>query len=159
MDELKQRYANLTEREQWLVKIVGVSVTIALLYSMIWSPLVTAVEKSERTLKSQQNVLQTMQKDSKRAMQLKANGSRNTSLSGSLAQAVNGTANTLSVSISRMQPQGEELIVWVDEAPFDSLLAWFQAMESRGVRILDADVIETNKPGLIKVRRLQVGKS
>jgi general secretion pathway protein M len=159
MDELKQRYANLTEREQWLVKIVGVSVTIALLYSMIWSPLVTAVEKSERTLKSQQNVLQTMQKDSKRAMQLKASGSRNTSLSGSLAQAVNGTANTLSVSISRMQPQGEELIVWVDEAPFDSLLAWFQAMESRGVRILDADVIETNKPGLIKVRRLQVGKS
>ncbi len=159
MDELKKRYENLTEREQWLVKIIGVFLIVTMIYSVVWSPLVEAVEKGERTLKTQRNVLQTMQKNSNRVQQLKASGSRSKSLSGSLAQAVDGTANSLSISISRMQPQGEELIVWVDEAPFDSVLAWFQAMETRGVRILDADVIETNQPGQIKVRRLQVGKS
>lgn len=159
MDELKKRYKDLTEREQWLVKIIGIFLIVSLLYSTIWSPLVSAVEKNERSVKTQRNALQTMQKNSQRAQQLKAGGSRNASLSGSLAQAVNGTANSLSVSISRMQPQGEELIVWVDEAPFDSVLAWFQAMETRGVRILDADIVETNQPGQIKVRRLQVGKS
>jgi general secretion pathway protein M len=159
MDELKQRYAKLTEREQWLVKIIAVGLVISVLYSALWSPLVTAVEKGERTLKAQRSALETMQKNSKRAQQLKATGSRRGALTGSLAQTVNGTAGSLSISISRMQPQGEELIVWVDEAPFDSLLAWFQIMESRGVRILDADVVETNQPGQIKVRRLQVGKS
>jgi general secretion pathway protein M len=159
MDELKQRYASLTEREQGLVKIIGMFLLITLLYSSVWSPLVNAVEKSERTLKTQKGVLQTMQKNSRRAQQLKASGSTNASLRGSLAQAVNGSASRLSVSISRMQPQGDELIVWVDEAPFDSVLAWLQAMEAQGVRIIDADVAETNKAGLIKIRRLQVGKS
>ena len=100
-----------------------------------------------------------MKKNTQRALQLKSGGSRNAALSGSLAQAVNLTANSLSVTISRMQPQGDELIVWVDEAPFDSVLSWLQAMENRGVRIIDADFAEANQPGQVKVRRLQVGKS
>ena len=159
MDELKQKYAQLSEREQWLVKIVAIVVVIGLFYSAVWSPLNTAVAKSEKSLKTQKTVLQTMKKNTQRALQLKSGGSRNAALSGSLAQAVNLTANSLSVTISRMQPQGDELIVWVDEAPFDSVLSWLQAMENRGVRIIDADFAEANQPGQVKVRRLQVGKS
>ncbi|TDF36426.1 type II secretion system protein M [Alteromonadaceae bacterium M269] len=159
MEELKQKYAQLTEREQWLIKIIAIILIIGIFHSAVWSPLNAAVEKSEKSLKTQKTVLQTMKKNTQRALQLKSGGTQTASLRGSLAQAVNGTANSLSVTIARMQPQGEELIVWVDEAPFDSVLAWLQAMENRGVKIIDADFAETNQPGQIKVRRLQVGKS
>jgi general secretion pathway protein M len=58
-----------------------------------------------------------------------------------------------------MQPQGAELQVWVDQAPFNDVLAWLQSMESMGVVILQADIAEADDAGYIKIRRLQLGRS
>ena len=81
------------------------------------------------------------------------------SFNGSLPQAVNQTASRVRIAIARMQPQGEELKVWVDEAPFNDVLSWLQALENMGVKIIDVDVAQADAPGHIKVRSLQLGKS
>jgi general secretion pathway protein M len=72
---------------------------------------------------------------------------------------VNQSASRLNITISRMQPQGDELQVWVDQVPFNDVLSWLQSMESKGVVILDVDVAETSAPGQIKIRRLKLGKA
>jgi general secretion pathway protein M len=58
-----------------------------------------------------------------------------------------------------MQPQGDELQVWVDQAAFNNVLEWLKAMESMGVVILQADIAEADAAGHIKIRRLQLGKA
>ena len=49
-----------------------------------------------------------------------------------------------------MQPQGDELQVWVDQAPFNSVLEWLKAMENMGVIILQADIAEADAPAISK---------
>jgi general secretion pathway protein M len=63
------------------------------------------------------------------------------------------------IAISRMQPQGDELQVWIDQAPFNDVLSWLQSLEKTGISILDIDIAESNLPGQVKIRRLKLGKS
>ena len=65
----------------------------------------------------------------------------------------------MKIAISRMQPQGEELQVWIDQAPFNDVLSWLQSLEKIGVSILDIDITASDLPGQVKIRRLKLGKS
>jgi general secretion pathway protein M len=65
----------------------------------------------------------------------------------------------MKIAISRMQPQGDELQVWIDQAPFNDVLSWLQSLEKTGVSILDIDIAESDMPGQVKIRRLKLGKS
>ena len=65
----------------------------------------------------------------------------------------------MKIAISRMQPQGEELQVWIDQAPFNDVLGWLQSLEKTGVSVLDIDIAESTLPGQVKIRRLKLGRS
>lgn len=59
-----------------------------------------------------------------------------------------------------MQPQGDDLLVWIDEVPFNSLLIWLEKISTQeGMRILAVDIAPADAEGTVKVRRLQVGNS
>ncbi|WP_340678365.1 type II secretion system protein M [Paraglaciecola sp.] len=159
MDKLKLYYTQLNEREQRLVLISAVLVVIAVFYWLIWSPLSQSVTKGQASLSSQQELLVWVQQNANRALQLQGSGKPSTKFSGSLAQEVNQSAGRLNITIARMQPQGDELQVWVDQVPFNDVLSWLQGLESKGIIILDLDIAETNAAGQIKIRRLKLGKA
>ena len=159
MKKLTNYYAQLSEREQRLVWIAAVLVAAAIFYWGLWSPLTQAVNKGQASLKSQQELLVWVQQNANRALQLQGSVQQQAKLSGSLAQEVNQSASRLKIAIARMQPQGDELQVWVDQVPFNDVLSWLQSMEAKGVRILDVDIAESGTPGQIKVRRLKLGKA
>lgn len=159
MKALIDKFQQLTEREKWLVSISGVLVIIAIFYWLVWSPLYGAVDKQQAAVDSKLADLAWIQQNALRAIQLRGGANSNASFTGSLPQAVNQTANRLQIAISRMQPQGEELKVWVDQAPFNDVISWLQAMENKGIRIINVDLTEADAPGLVKVRSLQLGKS
>ena len=159
MDKLKAYYAQLNEREQRLVLISAVLVVIALFYWVIWSPLSQSVAKGQANLHSQQELLLWVQQNANRALQLQGSAKPSTKFTGSLAQEVNQSAGRLNIAIARMQPQGDELQVWIDQVPFNDVLSWLQGLESKGIAILDLDIAETNAAGQIKIRRLKLGKA
>lgn len=159
MNVIAERYKSLTEREQKLVLLSTVVAVIALLYFGIWAPLNESIERERRLLSSQQALLEWVEDTVTRARQLRAGSGANKAFSGSLAQAVNRMSAQHNIAITRMQPQDEELQVWVDEAPFNDVLAWLQSMEKSGILILQADITEANTPGYINIRRLQLGKA
>jgi general secretion pathway protein M len=159
MDKLKSMFLQLSGREQRLVIISAVLVLVAIFYWGIWSPLNTSLERSQIAVKNQTELLTWVQKNVNRAAQLRSSGGNNTSFSGSLPQAVNQSASRMKIAISRMQPQGDELQVWIDQAPFNDVLSWLQSLEKTGVSILDIDIAESDLPGQVKVRRLKLGKS
>lgn len=159
MNALISKYKALTDRERILVIVSAIMVCIALFYFTIWSPLNRALEQQKQLLDNQQSLLIWVKDSAARATQLRLSSSSTRSFSGSLPQTVNRTTAKHSIAISRMQPQGEELQVWIDEVPFNSMLDWLKTMESMGVIILQADIAQADTPGHIKVRRLQLGKA
>lgn len=158
MNKLLQRYNQLSEREQRLVMVSAVVLLIGMFYWLLWSPLNNALDKSRNTVATQQQLLTWVSKNANKVEQLRRSGSHSQAFHGSLPQAVNQTAEQNKIAIARMQPQGDELQVWVDEASFNAVVNWLQALESMGVVIIKADMAETGKPGMVRIRRLQLGK-
>jgi general secretion pathway protein M len=159
MDKLKSMYLQLNGREQRLVIISAIMVLIAIFYWGIWSPLNTSLEREKVAVRNQVELLDWVQKNANKAIQLRSNVGKNASFSGSLPQAVNQSATRMNIAISRMQPQGDELQVWIDQAPFNDILSWLQSLEKIGISILDIDLAESDLPGQVKIRRLKLGKS
>lgn len=158
MKELLERYQQLTERERLLVLISGVAVLVFLFYSIIWSPLNNSLDQKTKAVANQQELLAWVSDSANRVIQLRSSGGSTKAYTGSLPQAVNQTAGRSNITITRMQPQGDEIQVWVDQAAFNDVLAWLQALENLGVNILDVDIAEAEGPGLVKIRRLKLSK-
>ena len=158
MNKLMQTFHQLSEREQRLVIISGIVLVVGIFYWLIWSPLNQSLQTADKAVNAQQELLAWVQKNANRAVQLRGSAGKTATFRGSLPQVVNQTAARLQIAISRMQPQGEELQVWVDQAPFNDVLSWLQALEKMGVEIKDIDIAEADLPGMVKIRRLKLGK-
>lgn len=158
IDELKQRFAQLTDREQKLVVISAVVIVIGAIYFLIYAPMQASIERNSASLSSQKELLTWVTQNANRAQQLKQSGGQGNQFSGSLPQAVNQTANNSDITISRMQPQGDDIQIWVDNARFDNVLNWLQSLEKMGVQIIEADIAEGDSPGIVKIRRLRLSK-
>lgn len=158
MNALTQKFAALTEREQRLVILSAIVVAIGIFYWGIWAPLNEGIAQQTKLLSSNKRTVTWVEEQSQRAAQLRGKQGALSQVSGSLPQIVTSTSSNFSLSISRMQPQGDEIQVWIDEAPFNDLLAWLDDLENRGVFIEQLDVAETNSSGMIKVRRLVITK-
>lgn len=153
------QYQQMNQQERLLVNISVVVVAIGLFYWLLWSPLSNAVDKNRKAVANQTTLLQWVQKNANRAVQLRGAGGSQIKFSGSLPQVANQSAAQLKITISRMQPQGDELLLWVDNAPFNDVLSWLQNLEKRGIAIRDLDVAQTNESGYVKIRRLQLSKA
>lgn len=158
MQKLIKKFHQLTEREQILVVISAIVVVIGAFYWMVWSPLNASLEMNRVTVTNKKADLIWLKKNTAKAIQLRKSVGAAKPFTGSLPQAVNQTASRVNIAISRMQPQGDALKVWVDQAPFNDVLSWLQALESRGIKIIDLDLAESDAPGQIKIRSLQLGK-
>lgn len=158
IEDLKSRFAQLTEREQKLVLISAVVVVVGIIYFGIYSPIQNSITQGEVKVKAQQELLTWVTQNANKAVQLKQSGGQGKAYRGSLPQAVNQTATRAKIAISRMQPQGDDIQVWVDSASFDSVLTWLQSLESMGIQITEADIAEAGSPGMIKIRRLRLSK-
>lgn len=159
MDELKKRFEQLNDRERKLVLLSAIMVVVLVFYWGVLAPLNASISKNKRNIKQQTELLQWVKSNAQRAALLRASSSGTKTFNGSLTQLVNGTAKSVDVEVSRMQPQGDELQVWVDNAGFTSVVNWLNTLENSGVRIIDVDIVETNQPGFVKIRRLLLGKS
>jgi len=157
MQAVKRWFLQLSERERILVLAASAVSVIVIFYYAIWSPLHQALDTQSLALENDRKLLVWVQEQSSRAQILQSTAQGNT-FTGSLTQLVNQTTRAANISVSRLQPQDEELQVWIDEVPFNALMRWLADLEQRGVVILQSDFSETNEDGFVQVRRLQLGK-
>jgi general secretion pathway protein M len=154
--QYKQKWQQLNNREQALVATMSIVVLVFLFYSLVWQPLNTQLIKSTKKLARQQQLLTWVQKNTATFKQIKQQGK---SSGGSLTSIVNRSAKQKSINVTRMQPQGDDLQVWLDEIPFDQLLLWLEQLANKhGLIIKALDISGTDKNGFVQVRRLQLGK-
>lgn len=158
LEELKGRFAELSEREQKMVLLSAIVVIIAVIYFVIYAPLQNSIDLGNTKINAQKEALTWVTQNANKAIQLKQSGSGTDSYKGSLPQAVNQTATRQNISITRMQPQSDDILVWVDSADFNNVINWLQALENMGIKITEADIAEGDGSGTVKIRRLRLSK-
>jgi len=156
VENYKQKWQQLNAREKSLILIMSVIIGIFIFYTLIWQPVNSRIIKAEKKRIRQQQLLHWVQEKTQQYQQTKHLGKRN---SGSLTGIINRTARQHKINITRMQPQGDDLQVWLDEAPFEQLLHWLEQLTiSEGIKIKAIDISKTDTQGVVQVRRLQLGK-
>ena len=156
---MKQWWEGLNPREQQLVAVMSVIVVVFLFISLVWQPLNTNIEKSRIKLAKQQELAVWVSENVAQYKQLQKSGGKKSS-GGSLSSVVNRTAKQRAIAIARMQPQGDDLQVWIDEVAFNELINWLEHLTTNeGIIIQAADLAVGNVAGTVKVRRLQLGKA
>ena len=155
---IKSWWQGLNIREQRLVLVMSAVFSVFLLYSLIWQPLNERLAKTEQTLASRQALLTWVTENTARYQNVKLTGGGKSS-SGSLSSIINRTANQQQLTITRMQPQGDNLQVWLDSAPFTQLLFWLEHLaNNENLQVQAIDLAQGDKQGEVRVRRLQLGR-
>lgn len=155
---IKTWWQGLNLREQRLVIAMGSAFSVFLLYSLLWQPLNDNLADTTKRLESRQALLTWVSDNTARYQNVQKAGSVKKS-TGSLSSIVNRTANQQQLNITRMQPQGETLQVWIDSAPFTQLLFWLEHLaNNEGLQVQAIDLTKSDNEGEVRVRRLQLSK-
>ena len=156
---MKAWWQQLNTREQQLVSALSAVMFIFLFYSLVWQPLNENIEKSTKKLARQEALLTWVISETKRYSLAKGSES-NDSRKSSLSSIVNRTAGANGIAITRMQPQGDNLQVWIDTIAFDTLLAWLAKLSTQeGIAVNAIDLSREDESGLVRVKKLQLGKN
>ena len=160
MDKLQGWWRGISPREQRLVAVGGGIFLIGLCYWLIWQPVANRIAERERQVINQQQTLAWLKEKGQDVLAMQAGSGRQIDTSGTLDGVVNRTAFNQKIKIARLQPQGQELQVWIDTVPFDDLLLWLATLsDQHGVQVQIIEVARENlAPGLVKVRRLQLSR-
>ncbi|MFD2165435.1 type II secretion system protein GspM [Thalassotalea euphylliae] len=153
---MKQWWQQLQQRERILVIAMAAVIGVFILYQGIWSPINNGLTKADQKLERTEQLLSYVQQTTS---QLKnTQGVKRTS-SGSLSSVVNRVARQHNITIDRVQPNGDDLQVWIDEVAFNQLLRMLtQLSEQHGLSVSNIDISKGNNEGIVKVRRLQVSR-
>lgn len=160
MDKLQGWWQGISPREQRLVAVGGGILLLGLCYWAIWQPIASRITERERQVLNQQQTLAWLKEKGQEVLSMQGSQGRRIDTSGTLEGVVNRTAFKQKIKIARLQPQGQELQVWIDTVPFDTLLLWLATLSDQyGVQVQIIEVARENlAPGLVKVRRLQLSR-
>lgn len=158
---MRDRWQQLSEREQRLVLITAGVVFISLLYFGLWEPLQRGIEAGQLRLKAQQQTLQQLQQDAVRVQQLRsrqARHARSGTRKGSLLVVIERSAQQkkMQAALQKVQPEGNDGVrVWLDNVVFDDLVEWLDLLSRQhGLQISDISIERGTKPGRVNCRVL-----
>jgi general secretion pathway protein M len=155
---MKSWWQQLKISEQRIVVVMSIVVVFFLFYSLVWQPLENNIITTQKKLVRQQALHTWVQENTQRYQQSQKRMASSGS-NASLSSIVNGSAGRNNISIARLQPQGEDLQVWIDEVPFTQLLSWLEFLaNNEGLLVKSIDLSKADRNGVVRVRRLQLGK-
>ncbi|WP_133405267.1 type II secretion system protein M [Parashewanella tropica] len=159
---MKQQFLNwwngLAFREQQLVAVAGVVVAITIFYLGIWSPISSAQQNAQADLEYAKQSLMRVKQDANRLMGYKQTN-RGQSSRGSLSNIVNQQADRFGLTITRMQPQGDKIQLWLEDAPFNDVLRYLDTLVAKqGLTVDSFDVANTDTLGVVRIRRIQLSR-
>lgn len=155
---MKAWWLSKTPREQQALVFAAAALLLFMLYLLAWQPFVNAVEQKRQQVQSRQVTLDWMEGNLAEILTLR-NQHRMSGRGNSkeaLLTLVDRTAkqSQLRQQIKRIKPQGDsEVQLWVEQAPFDTLLKWLGGLSGQyGVRIDSLNIDRQQQPGVVNAR-------
>lgn len=144
----------LAAREQRLLLLAGPLLLLGVFYWGLWQPLHQAKQHNEIALQQLERQRVSFLQAIPTLQQAAAGPERS---GGSLAQIVSNSARSFNIRVSRMQPQNEQLQLVLEDLAFEQLLPWLHQLQyQNGVRLVNLDVAVTDRPGVVRVRRMVI---
>lgn len=161
---MKEKWQQLSSRERRLVVIMAAVLLASLFYFGLWQPLQEGIEQKRLRVRAQQATLQQMRVQAAEVKRLQAGtrGAARVRNSSSLLVVIERSAQQkrLKQHLHKVQPEGTSGVrVWIDNAPFDTLVEWLALLASQnGVQVSEISVERQKDPGRVNGRvLLQVG--
>ena len=153
-------WKGLSLREQ---RLLGAAAAVLLLGGLYWgliSPLQERAEQAKQKLASEKALLAWVDGKAAEIEALRAaTGNRAQVSALPLNQAVTSSVKRYKLEIVRLQPQQEDIQVWLKPMPFSTLLTWLEFLSSsQGVQVKFIDLGKTDTEGMVEVKRLQLGR-
>lgn len=155
MENIKVWWRGLVLREQQMVAACAAVLIVGFIYWGVWTPIDNAEMDAQRNLTAQEKTLNYVKLTANRIAGLKQAKSGG-QFKGSLSTVVNQTAASYDLEITRMQPQGNKIQVWMEDVPFDKLLDYVSDLvQKKGLSLDSIDLTAVDTPGYVSVRRIQ----
>lgn len=152
-------WRSITPREQRLVAIGSALGLIAVLYWGVLAPLQQQADNAQSRSRAEKQLLHWTQDKANRITSLRAKGGVVHSALP-LNQIVSSSASRYRVALIRMQPQEDQLQVWIEPLAFDQLLNWIEYMQREfGVAVERLELSRAVTAGVVEVKRLQFKRS
>lgn len=149
-EALKNRWSELTARDQRILRYSAVIVGLLLFYLLVVEPVHSGREDAEQRLRSAQEAYAVAQRQ---ASDLKAAASGSaTSNTGSLLTQVESSAQQqgLRNALKRLQPSGNsEIQVSLEGASYEQLMQWLSSLRREGVRAQRVDIQQDRNSDLL----------
>ena len=158
LEDIKNWYHGLQQRERQLVLAASVVVIITLLYLIIWEPIHNGLRDQTQKYESQVDILDWMQTAATEVRALKATGAtkRSTNSSQPVSLVVERSAATAGIKpfIRKLESTSDKgARVTIDEASFDQLLLWLSTLQTQyGISVSSANLDRVDKPGAVNAR-------
>lgn len=149
---MKEWFAQLNQREQMSLLILGVALALYLLYMFVWSPLDT--RREELTLQNTAIAESQVRVEAmvSQLLQLREGGAQ-TATNRNLTSMINESTSRLQLPVMRLQPNSRgEIQVRVENASFDVVLKWLHEIEyAEGLLVHEVSLTQANGPGLVNI--------
>lgn len=153
------KWAALSARERILVLISGGFVAFAIVYWGVWQPWSQYSQQVSRQVVAERNLLNWVTTNADRIVTLRSDPNQQHQILGKqqgVNQIVSQTARSFNVDLVKMQPRSaNQLQVWVQPLPFNTLLSWLGQLESRyGITASMVDLSADETSGQVTIGRL-----
>jgi general secretion pathway protein M len=154
---MKAWLASLDPRERLMVYAAAGVLAVLLFYVVLLHPFYSSYDKLRDGVEQRRATLQWMQETAVKVRQLKGANPAAQGMAGrSLLSVTDGSARTagLGDALKRVEPDGSNGVrVWLEGAPFDSVIGWLRVMSSSyGVDVDSASIERTATAGRVNAR-------
>lgn len=142
-------WADRTPRERWLLTGAGVALSVWVLVALIWQPMQDRREAASRQIALYDRALVALQSGDAPVAPTAPVDTR------ALNAIVTEAAGGFGLTIRRLEPEGERIRVTVDDAAFQTVILWLEALaRDSGLRATELNLSRRPAPGVVNATLL-----
>lgn len=152
LDQLQARYRSLESRERSAINVLGVFFAGLLVYLLVWMPIYDYRDTSLSLHDRELELLQYMRATEAQARASSREGGGSSSGQSMLTE-VSRTAQSLGLTPTRLQPEGDDAVsLWFDTVLFNDLVAFLEQVVTRQGMVVRQISIDREESGLVRAR-------
>ena len=158
---MKNWFYSKEAHERQIIIVLGVLVSLSLIYLLIWAPVSDSYQQNSSKVKAQRELLSWMKKNSAEIIRLRSSAKGSTrKATGPLLSTIDRTIKSagLGVAMKRLEPKGGNRVqIWFEQAGFDALINWVGSVATTyGINIESINIERQEQAGKVNARLILI---
>lgn len=142
-------YQALPARDRLVVRLVAGLMGAALVFLLLYAPLLKAQRAAEGALKKNLATYNLLADNAGRFGSVAVGGGAQAPLLATVTQQ----AKAAGISLSRYEQDGKSLRVWLDKVNFDEAIGWLERLQAaNGITVSQVTIDRSERAGVVDIR-------